>query len=356
MAIFWTVVIIGLLIFVHEGGHFLVARWCGVCVRKFSLGFGPKVVGKRIGETEYIISAIPFGGYVKLLGESPNERISKEEVYHAFIHQPLLKRTLIVIAGPMANLLFAIVIFVSLFMLYGYPHLIPKIAEVQRGSPAALAGIKAGDIVISVNDKAINTWEELASKIQKSKGPLNIKVKRGKKIISLIVSPKLEKTKNIFGEEIRRPIIGIVASGEVETEHLLPWQAVIKAFVQTYAITKLTFVTIEKLISGKISLKTLAGPIGIAQLATQRAEAGLAVLWSFAALLSINLGVLNLLPIPILDGGHLLFYLIEFIKKKPLNIKTMEIAQNVGLAILILLMLLVTYNDIIRIVKRSFFP
>ena len=356
MAVFWTIVIIGLLIFVHEGGHFLVARWCGVGVRKFSLGFGPKVIGKKIGETEYVISAIPLGGYVKLLGESPKDKITEEERYYAFIHQSLFKRTLIVLAGPMANLFFALFIFIFLFMIYGYPHILPKIGEVQEASPAALAGIRANDVIISVNGQAVNAWEELATKIQKDKGVLNIKVERNGKIVSLKVIPKIEKIKNIFGEEIQRPMIGIIASGEVETERFLPWEAALKAFVQTFAITKLTLVTVEKLISGKLSLKTLAGPVGIVQLTTSRAKAGFAVLLSFAALLSINLGILNLLPIPILDGGHLLFYLIEFIKRKPLSIKTMEIAQSIGLATLILLMLLVTYNDIIRIMKKSIFP
>lgn len=356
MAIFWTTIIISLLIFVHEGGHFLVAMWYGVSVRKFSLGFGPKVIGKKIGETEYVISAIPFGGYVKLLGESPKDKIAEEQRYSAFIHQPLFKRTLIVLAGPIANVFFAIIVFMFLFMIYGYPHTLPKIGEVTEDSPAALAGIKPGDMIISVNNQVVNTWEELATDIQRSERALNIKVKRDERVLSFRVTPRVEKIKNIFGEEIQRPIIGVVASGEVRTEHLLPWDAGIKAFIQTFTITKLTLLTLEKLVSGRLSLKALAGPIGIAQLTTRRATAGFAVLWFFAALLSINLGVLNLLPIPILDGGHLLFYLIEFIKRKPLSVKTMEIAQSIGLAILILLMLLVTYNDIIRIMKKSFLP
>lgn len=360
MAIFWTIVIVGLLIFVHEGGHFLIARWCGVSVRKFSLGFGPKVIGKKIGETEYVVSAIPFGGYVKLLGESPKDEITKQEMHYAFVCKPLFKRTLIVLAGPIANLFFAIIIFMFLFMIYGYPHILPNIGEIVKASPAALAGFKPGDMIISVNDQTVNTWEELATKIQKGKGTLNIKIKRDKKIFSLKVTPRMEKVKNIFGEEIQRSIIGIVASGEIRTEHLLPWDATIKALSQTFAITKSTLVFIGKLISGKLSLsflkESVAGPIGIAQLTSKTAAAGFAVLWSFAAQLSIMLGILNLLPIPILDGGHLLFYLIEFIKRKPLSIKTTEIAQGIGLAILISLMLLVTYNDIIRIMKKSLLP
>lgn len=353
MPIFWTIVIFGLLIFVHEWGHFLMARWCGVGVRTFSLGFGPKLFGKRIGETEYVVSAVPLGGYVKLVGESPQEHISEEERYIAFTYQPLWKRTLIVLAGPLFNILFALVVFIFLFTIAGKPLLLPKIGAVQPESPAAMAGMKKGDLILAVDSKPVNTWDELAKAIRKhTSTPLTLLIQRNGKKLMITLKPKIEKIKTLLGDEIERPVIGIVAAGEVKIEHLSPWGACWEGLKQTWFTSKLTILTIKNLILGKLSFKMLAGPVGIVQLTTKEAQAGLAALFSFAALISINLGIINLLPIPVLDGGHLFFYGIEAIRRRPLSVKTMEITQRVGIAILVLLMLIVTYNDILRIIAH----
>ncbi|MCD6320617.1 MAG: RIP metalloprotease RseP [Candidatus Desulfofervidaceae bacterium] len=357
MPIFWTIIILGLLIFVHEWGHFLMARWCGVGVRTFSLGFGPKLVGKCIGRTEYVISAVPLGGYVKLVGESPQEYISEEERYIAFTYQPLWKRTLIVLAGPLFNVLFALVVFISLFAISGKPLLLPKIGNVQPESPAAIAGVQKGDLILAIDNKPVTTWDELAKAIRKHKGTfLTLLLQRNNEKLRITLRPKIEKIKTLLGDEIERPIIGIVAAGEVKIEHLSPWGACWEGLKQTWFTTKLTILTIKNLILGKLSFKMLAGPIGIIQLTTKQAQAGLAALFSFAALISINLGIINLLPIPVLDGGHLFFYGIEAIRRRPLSVKTMEITQRVGIAILVLLMLIVMYNDILRIVKQTTLP
>ena len=357
MPIFWTIIILGLLIFVHEWGHFLMARWCGVGVRTFSLGFGPKLLGKRKGETEYVISAVPLGGYVKLVGESSKEFLSEREKYIAFTYQPLWKRTLIVLAGPLFNILFALIVFIFLFAISGKPLLLPKIGDVQPESPAAMAGMRKGDIVLAIDNKPINTWDELASEIKKhANTPLSLLIQRNNKKLVITLKPKIEKIKTLLGDEIERPIIGIVASGEVKIEHLPLWSACWEGLKQTWFTTKLTILTIKNLILGKLSLKMLAGPIGIIQLTTKQAQAGLAPLFSFTALISINLALINLLPIPVLDGGHLFFYCIEAIRRRPLSEKTIEITQRVGIAILVLLMLIVMYNDILRIIRHTTLP
>jgi len=357
LPVFWTIIILGLLIFVHEWGHFLMARWCGVKVKTFSLGFGPKLISKEFGETEYAISAFPLGGYVKLLGESLEEYIPEEEKYHAFLCQPLWKRILIVLAGPFFNILFAVVIFISLFAIKGQPLLLPKIGDVHPNSPAAIAGLKKGDLILAVNQTPIKTWDELAFKIKESKGKsLILLINRNGKKISVVVKPKIEKLKTILGEVVKRPIIGIVAAGEVKIRYLSPWIAVWEGLKQSWITTKLTIISLKNLILGKISLKMLAGPVGIIQLTTRQAKAGLAALFAFAALLSINLGIINLFPIPILDGGHLVLFAIEAIRRRPLSKKTVEIAQKVGIAILAVIMIMVMYNDILRIVQKTSFP
>ncbi|HDD35546.1 MAG TPA: RIP metalloprotease RseP [Candidatus Desulfofervidus auxilii] len=356
MPIIWTVVILGLLIFVHEWGHFLAARLCRVSVKTFSLGFGPKLIRKRFGETEYAVSAFPLGGYVKLLGESIGEYVPEEERYHAFLYQPLLKRAFIVLAGPLFNILFALVTFVLIFGIKGKPILLPKVGAVQPHSPAAKAGLKKGDVIIAVNKMPIESWDELAQGIRQSKGHLNLTIKRNGKVFFVTVMPKVERLKTILGDIVEHPVIGIVAAGEIKIRHLKTQKAVLEGVKQTWSTAKLTLIAIKNLILGKISLKMLAGPVGIVQLTTQQAKAGIAALFAFAALLSINLGIINLFPIPILDGGHLFLFAIEAVRRRPLSPKTVEITNKVGIAILAFLMIMVMYNDILRIIKNTPLP
>ena len=357
MSVVWTIVILGLLIFVHEWGHFLMARLCRVAVKTFSLGFGPKLIEKKWGETEYVLSAFPLGGYVKLLGESPQEFVSEQEKHRAFYFQPIWKRFLIVIGGPLFNVLFAMVVFIFIFLLAGKPVMLPKIGDIQPNSPAAAAGLKKGDMVIAINDKPVKSWNELAEMIKKQGvNSLVLTVKRGEKILKITVTPKIEKMKTLLGDEVQRPVIGIVAAGEIKIEHINPLLACLEGIKQTWMTTKITVITLKNLILGKLSFRMLAGPIGIVQLTTQQARAGLAALFSFAALLSINLGIINLFPLPVLDGGHLVLFAVESIRRKPLSMKTIEITQKMGIAILVFLMLIVMYNDILRILKKTPLP
>jgi len=345
-----AVVVLGLLIFVHELGHFIFAKLFGVGVEKFSLGFGPKVVGKQYGETEYLISAFPLGGYVKMVGESPDAELEEGDRSRSFMGKHPLKRIVIVAAGPLFNLLFAALLFIVIYMI-GVPAATTKIGEVMAGKPAAAVGIKAGDVVSAVNGKAVARWDEFSSLIADSKGaPLEIQVKRGGDSLAFRVIPETREGKNLFGEKVSYPVIGVVAAGEMVTDRYAPLEAVVKGSQQCWKIIKLTFVSILKMIEMVVPLDTVGGPIMIAKMAGEQASAGGVNFLAFMALLSINLGVLNLLPVPILDGGHLFFYTWELIFRKPVSMRTRELAQQIGLVLLISLMILAFYNDIVRYV------
>ncbi len=349
-----VVIVLGVLIFFHELGHFLMARWLKVRVLRFSLGFGPKLIGFVRGETEYCLSAIPLGGYVKLLGENIGEPISPKDIPYSFSHRPLKDRALIVLAGPLANFVLAWLFFALVFAFQGKPIYLPQVGKVLPDSPAAEAGLKAQDLILQVNGRPISTWQELNEIVRKSEGkPLKLVVKRGNQKIVLTVTPRMRKVKNIFGETIRVPMIGIMAAGKARFEKVNPFKALFEAVIMVIMMIKLTIVSILKLIERVLPLSTLGGPILIAKLAGEQAQAGVWPLISFMAILSVNLGVLNLLPIPMLDGGHLTIYLIETIIGRPLSPKVKEYAQQVGLALLLILMVVVFYNDIMRILHRG---
>jgi len=344
------IIVLGVLIFFHEFGHFLIARFFGVGVEKFSLGFGPRLIGKKVGITDYRISAIPLGGYVKMVGEEPDAEIDPEEIPLSFTHKHVAKRMLIVAAGPVFNILLAVIIFFGIFLSSGTFVLKPSVGSVKQGAPAFSAGLEKGDLITAINGSAINSWDEMAEIINGSKGKtIRLAVRRGDSTQNFIIAPEQVTTKNIFGEDIQRYIIGITASGESYSKELNLFQAFSESLLQTYRVTELMVVIIAKLITGDISTDTLGGPIMIAQMAGDSAKAGIGSLISFIALISINLAIINLLPIPVLDGGHLLFFSIEAIKGSPVSIKVREIAQQIGLFLLILLMILVFYNDISRI-------
>jgi len=344
-----TIIVLGVLIFVHELGHFLMAKKSKVGVITFSLGFGPKLFGKKIGETQYQISLIPLGGYVKMVGEEPGEKIPPELLAKSFSAQPVGKRLGIVFAGPFFNFLFAVVVFAAAFMV-GMPALLPEVGEVKPNFPAHQAGLQKGDLIVEANGSPTKRWDDLAKIIHESGDrPLLLKVERDKKTFPLSVTPQVSAQKNIFGDEVRVGLIGISPSGRSFTERFDPFTATYKAFIQSWRITELTVISVVKIIEGKISAKTIGGPILIAQLAGQQAKAGVLSLAIFMAVISINLVILNVLPIPILDGWHILIFLIEGIVGKPVSLKLRERAQQIGIFIIILIMLLVFYNDLSRI-------
>ena len=348
-------VVLGVLIFFHELGHFLVAKHFGIKVLKFSLGFGPKVLGKKIGETEYLISAIPLGGYVKMLGESDEDEedpILPEDQSKSFSHKPVLQRIAVVAAGPIFNLLLALFIFCASFGFTGMQVLTTEIGEVREGSPAEKAGIKKGDLIISIDDMDTRTWPQVKELVQDNRGePIKVTLLREGQSSTVTIIPEINVVKNIFGEEIKTPLLGVVSAGSFKEIKLGFLGAINEGFLKTWDIIKLTCLTVIKLCQGIVPIKTLGGPILIGQMTGQLAEQSWAYLIPFTAVISINLGILNLLPIPILDGGFIIFLLIELIMGRPLNVRKREFAQKLGIGLLVLLMVVVIYNDITRILQ-----
>lgn len=349
-----TVIVLGILVFVHELGHFLLAKRLGVGVLTFALGFGSKLVGKKIGETEYKICAIPLGGYVKLIGENPEEEVKEEDRSRSFSFQPIWKRALIISAGPFFNFFLAAVLFCLVNLFLGIPSSpLPKIGEVSAGFPAEEAGLRKGDLVLSIDGEDVSKWEDLSKIIRGSKGKeLHLKVRRETEVFEIRVTPKPTTQKNIFGEEIQTFLIGITPAEEVVLTRVNPFIAIGTGFAQTWNGIRLTVLGIVKLIQRVIPAKEIGSPIMIAKLAGEQARKGVVSLALFTAIISINLGIINLFPIPILDGGHFLFLTLEAILRRPVSIKKMEIAQQIGLVFIILLMLFAIRND----VMRYFFP
>jgi regulator of sigma E protease len=347
-----TIVVLGILIFVHELGHFLLAKLFKVRVEAFSLGFPPKLLHKKIGETDYRLSVLPLGGYVKLLGENPNEEVPAELQPYSFMHHPLWHRFLIVLAGPAFNFLFAVVALFLVFALSGIPYLTTNIGNVKADSPAARADLQKGDQVLAVSGQTVSRWEELSQKIrQAGEHAVNLTIKRGERVFQVQVAPERLETSDIFGAKVYAMIIGISSSDQLAIERVGPLAALEEGAVYTVRLSWLTVQSFYKLLAREVPLKSIGGPILIAQVAGKQAEMGVTYLVQFMAVLSINLFLLNLLPIPVLDGGHLFFFTLEAFRGKPLEIKHREVAQALGLMIILALMVLVFYQDIVRLVS-----
>lgn len=346
-----TLVVIGVLIFVHELGHFLVAKYFGVGVEVFSLGFPPKLLHKQVGETDYRISIVPLGGYVKLMGENPNDEVPPELEAKSFSHRPLAQRFAIVAAGPLFNLLFAIIALSLVFTFTGIPYFNTEIGGVQPQSPAEEAGLQKGDLILSINDQPVQRWEEL-SKIIRGSGDksLAIKFRRGSQDMQVSLKPRASETSNIFGEKVSAMLIGVSAPEKYQIEKIGPISAWGHGITYSYRILEVTVLSFAKLISQKVPLNSLGGPIMIAQVAGKQAEQGISHLVHFMAVLSINLALLNILPIPMLDGGHLFFFILEAFRGKPIPMKHREIAQAIGLTLILTLMFFVFYQDIQRLI------
>lgn len=348
------VVVLGILIFVHELGHFLFAKLFKVRVLKFSLGFGPKMFGKTVGDTEYLISAFPLGGYVKMFGENPDEQESASGDREAsFAHKKVWQRFLIVFAGPLFNLLFTLALFFIIFFFMGLPDSrdTTRIGQVNPDSPAALAGVLVDDVILSINGEPTEAWMDVLNLVKDSAGEeLVFYVARGTEDVKLLVTPERLPVKNIFGEEVEeRFMIGIVKAEELFYSPTGLVGAFVAACSQTWLYITLTVLGFVKLIQQVVPVSELGGPILIAQIAGKQMQAGWMNYLFFMGLLSVNLGILNLLPIPVLDGGHLMFLSIEAIRRKPLTEKMQIVAQQLGMAFLGVAMIFVFYNDLLRI-------
>jgi regulator of sigma E protease len=352
--LFSFILVLGLLIFVHELGHFLFAKLFGVRVLKFSLGFGPKVAGKVVGETEYVISAFPLGGYVKMFGENPDEQqIAPEDKNVSFAHKPVWQRFMVVLAGPLFNLLFAVVLFFMVFTIVGVPTAVDttRIGKVNENSPAAAAGMQTDDVIMAINGEKTVGWLDVLEGVKSSEGqPVDVLIQRDGEQIALEIVPEIDTVKNVFGEEVeQRFMIGIMKADELTYEKSSILGALQNACKQTWMYITLTVLGFIKIIQQVVPASEIGGPILIAQIAGEQMKAGWLNLIYFMSLLSVNLGILNLLPIPVLDGGHLVFLTIEGLRRKPLNERAQIVAQQVGIGLLGTLMIFVFYNDIVRL-------
>ena len=357
------VFVLSLVVFVHELGHFLIARLCGVRILVFSIGFGPELVGfyDRHG-TRWKISAIPLGGYVKFFGDEnassvPDgprlEAMDVAERSLSFFFQPVYKRAAIVVAGPMANFLLAIVIFGAIFMLYGKQTMSARVDSVQADSAAAAAGFQPGDVVISIDGRAIDNFADMQRIVSESAGaPLQVAVERNGAQLDLKATPALKEIKDNFGIVHRIGILGIsrsMAPEDLKFQPVSPPQAVWLGLQESWFVVDRTLTYIGGVIVGREAADQLGGPIRIAQISGQVASIGFVALVHLAAVLSVSIGLLNLFPIPLLDGGHLLFYSIEAMRGRPLSERAQAVGFRIGLAIVVMLMIFATFNDIVHL-------
>jgi len=355
--------VLTIVVFFHELGHFLVARWCGVRVLVFSVGFGPELLGftDRHG-TRWKVSAIPLGGYVKFFGDEnaasvPDQSavagMSAEERRHSFFHKTVGQRSAIVAAGPIANFILAIVIFAAVFMTYGKQSSSARIDAVQAGSAAAEAGFQPGDVVLSINGRTVSSFSDMQRIVGANAGEtLEFRVERGGAPVTLRATPALKQGKDGFGNKYCQAVLGVSRSmspGDVKTETVGPFAAVALGAAETWFIIERTFSYIGGIFTGRECADQLGGPIRIAQISGQVASISFAALLHLTAMLSVSIGLLNLFPVPLLDGGHLLFYAIEAVRGRPLSERAQEIGFRIGLALVLMLMIFATFNDIIHL-------
>ena len=351
-------IILTVLVFVHEMGHYLVARKNGVKVEVFAIGFGSELFGwtDRLG-TRWKICAVPLGGYVKMFGdgditsstilEDTNE--SFEEKENAFHHKSLGARAAIVLAGPAANFLFAIILLAGLYSIVGQRYAPPIIDKITTGSSADIAGLVIGDEILQVNEKNIKRFDELQRIVRPNPGKeLKFLIRRDNEILLKTVIPQLVEGKDASGSKIVYGLLGVVSEQTTFIRHN-PLNSFGLAIEETWVIVSQTLIHVTEMIRGERTTEELGGPIRIAKLSGAVADAGLTSSIWFMAVLSINLGLINLFPVPVLDGGHLFFYLLEFIRGKPLEAKMQGIASYVGLVLVISLMIFVTWNDLVQL-------
>ena len=345
-----ALIVLGVLIIIHEFDHFLACRISGVKVEKFSIGFGPEIFSWQGKETRYVVSLLPLGGFVKPAGESVSETDASGPKPGDYLAAPLLSKIFIVVAGVLMNYLLAYVLFTGIFMI-GRPIPGTTIATFVDGYPAATSGLQKGDRILTIQGAGVNTWRELTDALDKApEGALQLTVQRGTQTETISMTPKTDDVKDIFGHAVRLRRLGITpdaASSQFEKYGFgdslkMAWDTVSMQVTMTYK-------ALFYLAMGKLSMKTISGPIGIITMTGNAVHLGWTYLLQLAASLSISLAVINLLPVPALDGGHLLFLLIEGVIRKPVSLKVQERATQVGFYLLLGLMVFVVYNDIMNL-------
>jgi len=355
--------VLTIVVFFHELGHFLMARLCGIKVLVFSIGFGPEIAGfnDRYG-TRWKISAVPLGGYVKFFGDDNAASVPDHAAVSAmtdaerkdsFMFQPVGSRAAVVAAGPIANFVLAIAIFAAIFMTVGKQTTSARVDTVQPASAAEAAGFKPGDLVTAINGEKIESFSDMQRIVSISAGDtLSIDVDRGGAPVNLKATPQLKEIKDNFGNVHRLGVLGISRSmspGDIKTEKAGPLRAIVMGAQETWFVVDRTLAYISGVFVGREAADQLGGPIRIAQVSGQVATAGFTALIHLTAVLSVSIGLLNLFPIPLLDGGHLLFYAIETIRGRPLSERAQEVGFRIGLAIVVMLMIFATFNDILRL-------
>jgi len=342
------------IVFFHELGHFLVARWCGIRVLVFSMGFGPEVAGfnDRHG-TRWKISLIPLGGYVKFFGDDNEASVpdpavlaamSEEERRHSFFGQSVGRRAAVVVAGPLTNFILAVIVFAGVFMVFGKPTAIPRVASVEPNSAAAAAGFEPGDLVTAIDGRKIDNFVDMQRIVGFAGGhPLTIVVDRGGIPVTLTATPEIRNNRGVLG------VTRSNQPGDVKVESVGALDAVKLGADKTWFIVETTLSYIRDVFVGRQSADQIGGPIGIARISGQVAELGWGALFDFIGVISVSIGLLNLFPVPLLDGGHLLFYSIEAIRGRPLSERAQEVGFRIGLAIVVMLMIFATMNDILHL-------
>lgn len=343
MNILTALLVIALIILVHELGHFLAAKREGIQVEEFSIGFGTRLYSFKKGETQYSLRLLPLGGYIRMAGTGQEE---EEPNPRGFNQKTPWQKIKVLFAGPGMNFVLAALIFVYTFTIIGSPHPVKAaiIGDVIEGKPAYLAGLKPGDQVLSVNTVKVSTWAGFVEEVKKSRPgePLVLKVARGRQVFHATVTPEMDESRKV-------PVIGV--RQQIEFRKIGIWEGIKLGFLQTFQITLMLIMGLGQLLSGAASTADLAGPVGMTKMIGDAAAGGMVYLASFTAMLSINLGILNLLPIPALDGSRIIFAGIESLRGRPLEPEKENFIHFLGFVFLILLMLVVTYNDIARLVR-----
>ena len=348
MGILVALLVLSVLIFFHELGHFTAARFFGVHVDVFSIGFGKRLWTKKIGSTEWSISAIPLGGYVKMKGQDDTDPTKVSDDKDSYTAKKPWQRIVILLAGPFANFLMAFILYLAISYM-GVPKLLAYVGNVAKDTPAYQAGLKKEDKILQINGVNIKYWEEIGKQINASKGKITLIIERNKHLKTVTLQPKEIEDKNLFGEKIKRRIIGISPLPRQTTVVYGFTEGFKYAWDETVRSSTLIFKSVQKLLTGAVGADKLGGIITIIDVTAQASHAGILALFFFTALISVNLGVLNLLPIPALDGGHIMFNLYEMIRGKAPSDNAMYYTTLAGWAALIGLMMLGLYNDIHRL-------
>lgn len=347
MGMLISLLVLSFLIFFHELGHFLAARWLGVKVEVFSIGFGKKVFSKKWGDTEYCLSVIPLGGYVQMKGQDDSDPTKVSYDDDSYNTKTPFERILILFAGPFANFLLAFFLYIAIGSL-GVLKFAPEVGNISENSAAQKAGLVKNDVVLAINQNKITTWDDIKPLVVKSEGSMELIIKRGEKNKAIILTPIISESKTIFGETIQERLIGISPSGKTMTVYFEGLDAVTYAVDETIRSTQLIVTSLQKIIEGVVSPKEMGGIISIVKVTSDAADVGIVALFMLTALISVNLGVINLFPIPALDGGHIMFNLYEMGTGKPPSEAIYMRLTYIGWGLLLTLMAFTIINDIVR--------